>query len=154
MPTYRDMGKMRGLTNYTTYASPNSKTIFFAKRGNNTHQYILKFIQPHNCFHIAYITFSLICNGGVEAQFRRLINYTYLTLNKYIGISITLEYNIPPSAIFKFALHNLFTSTIRTRRFHNLFSQFQSSFVKFLNILRSLLNIWMHCAQNVSIHHI
>ena len=42
MPTYRDMGKMRGLTNYTTYASPNSKTIFFAKRGNNTHQYELR----------------------------------------------------------------------------------------------------------------
>ena len=64
--TWEKCGGSR-LTHYTTHVAPNYKTIFFTKRGNRTHQYMLEPISLSTTRTIASMRLSshaLRCETG------------------------------------------------------------------------------------------
>ena len=127
-------------TPYTTYVAPNYKTIFFGKRGNPTHRYMLDLIPLSIIWTITCMQLSahtLGCEMGCWGQVMRVVKYAYFARNKFGRLSITLWFNVVPLITFDLCFPHILN---QTQFLHEFLLQSQCALsiatflVKFLNI--------------------
>ena len=98
-----------------TYVTPNYETMFFAERGNLTHQYK----TPSSCLpseplptcSLAKAHYDVI--QGVGVQLMRVIDYADFALKKFRGFNITLSYNVLQFTTIQVSFHTLGAHTLK-----------------------------------------